>query len=250
VVIDCGAMPANLLESELFGHERGAFTGALTQRVGAFESARGGTVFLDEIGELPLDLQPKLLRALEDRTIRRLGASQRIPIDVRIVAATNRSLATEVNVGRFRSDLFYRLAVARIEVPALRERLDDLPLLVDTMLERLGVDESSRRRLATPKALAWLASRAWPGNVRELRNVLERWVVFGASERVPDGAAAPSAKIDPSVPWLEARRRAVQEFERSYVEALLQAHEGNVSRAARAAGIDRVYLHRLLRRHG
>jgi DNA-binding NtrC family response regulator len=247
VVIDCGALPAPILESELFGHEQGAFTGATSRQIGAFEAASGGTVFLDEIGELPLELQPKLLRVLEERTIRRVGSTARIAIDVRIIAATNRSLALEVNGGRFRSDLFYRLAVARIELPPLRERIEDVPLLADALLERLGADEGARRRLLTPKALASLAARAWPGNVRELRNVLERMLLFGA----PDGAAAaalPSGVVDVSVPWPEARRRALESFERSYVDALLAAHGGNVSRAAKAAGIDRVYLHRLMRR--
>jgi two-component system response regulator GlrR len=245
VVIDCGAMPAPLLESELFGHEQGAFTGASARHTGAFEAAHGGLVFLDEIGELPLELQPKLLRVLEERKIRRVGSTTRVPIDVRIVAATNRSLALEVNGGRFRSDLFYRLAVARIEMPPLRERIEDVPLLADALLERLGAGEATRRRLLTPRTLASLAARAWPGNVRELRNVLERMLLVGATDA--ETSPSPSA-IDVSVPWPEARRRALESFERSYVETLLAAHGGNVSRAARAAGIDRVYLHRLMRR--
>ncbi|MDQ3035893.1 MAG: sigma 54-dependent Fis family transcriptional regulator [Myxococcota bacterium] len=255
VVVDCGAIPGNLLESELLGHEQGAFTGASRARIGAFEAAHGGTVFLDEIGELPLELQPKLLRVLEERAIRRVGSTRRIPVDIRIVAATNRRLGAEVNAGRFRADLYYRLAVARIDVPALRERLEDIPVIAEALLERMGADEATRRALLTPRFLGWLASRAWPGNVRELRNVLEQRLVFDvrtdAETEIEPPAASParaSVAVDVDVPYPEARRRWLEEFERAYTTELVARHDGNVSAAARAAGIDRVYLHRLLRR--
>jgi two-component system response regulator GlrR len=251
LVVDCGAIPENLLESELFGHERGSFTGATERRVGAFEAAHGGTVFLDEIGELPPSLQPKLLRVLEDRTIRRLGSTDRITVDVRVIAATNRRLRQEVNEGRFRPDLFFRLAVLRVELPSIRERIGDLPLLARTLLERLGAPDDERKKLLSDAFLARLSHAAWPGNVRELRNYLERCLVMReAMPLAPSIDAARSVEIDASLSYAEARRRALAEFERAYLPALVTAHGGNVSQAARASGIDRVYLHRMLRRHG
>jgi DNA-binding NtrC family response regulator len=194
VVIDCAAIPSALLEAELFGHEKGAFTGAVARRLGAFEEAGGGTVFLDEIGELPLELQPKLLRVLEQRQVRRLGSHQTRPVDVRIIAATHRDLRIEVNEGRFRSDLYYRLAVLRVRMPALRERPDDIPVLVERMLAGLGASDQQRRALLAPGFLAGLVRGAWPGNVRELRNAVERSLVFAppamAIEDDPVGGGA------------------------------------------------------------
>jgi len=178
IVVDCGAIPPTLLESELFGHEKGSFTGAHGQRIGAFEEADGGTVFLDEIGEIPLDLQPKLLRVLERKTIRRVGSNRQIPVDVRIIAATHRSLQKEVNEGSFRADLYYRLAVVKVELPPLRERLEDLPQLVETLLDQLGVHGEGRARLTAPAFLARLGAHPLAGNVRELRNLLERALVL------------------------------------------------------------------------
>jgi two-component system response regulator GlrR len=255
IVVDCGAIPANLLESELFGHEKGAFTGADTRRRGAFEEAAGGTIFLDEIGELPLDLQPKLLRALENRQVRPLGGNVHRPVDVRIIAATNRDLRTEVNQGRFRSDLFFRLSVVRITLPPLRQRPDDLPFLVGRLLRRMGADESTVERFSSGAFLSGLVQSAWPGNVRELRNHLERCRVFEEAMPPADGGApapAPTvaATVDARVPYAEARRRALDGFETAYIKALLDAHGGKVAAAARTAGIDRVYLYRLMRRHG
>ena len=251
IVIDCGAVPAGLLESELFGHEKGAFTGASERRTGAFEAAHGGTVFLDEIGELPAELQPKLLRVLEQREVRRVGANTPTPIDVRIVAATNRDLRAEVNAARFRADLYYRLAVVRIGLPPLRQRPEDLPILVDRIVATLGLADDVAARLRAPAFVASLTRGAWPGNVRELRNYLERCAVLDDLAAVTLGSdAAAGGGVDVAQPFAEARDLVLAEFERRYVEQLLRVHRGNVSAAARASGIDRTYLHRLMRRHG
>ncbi|WP_253894941.1 sigma 54-dependent Fis family transcriptional regulator [Corallococcus exercitus] len=256
LVVDCGALPANLLESELFGHEKGAFTGAIQRRVGAFEEADGGTIFLDEIGELPAELQPKLLRVLENREIRRLGSNTYQPVNVRVIAATHRDLRHEVQEGRFRADLYFRLAVVGISIPSLRERTEDIPFIVERILAGLGATPEQQAKLTTPDFLARLQRAAWPGNVRELRNHLERCLVFqdALPPTAPDAAnpLAPtgSRAVDPSLTYAESRRRALETFERDYVEALLKLHGGKVSRAAAAADMDRVYLYRLLRRHG
>ncbi len=182
IIFDCGAVPPNLIESELFGHEKGSFTGAVMTRQGLFEMADGGTLFLDELGELPIDLQPKLLRVLENREVRRVGASKSTKIDVRIIAATNRNLEQEVKAGNFRQDLFYRLSVVRVRLPALRERTDDIALLINHFLENqrynIAPDGSRRARGISPAALQLLMSYNWPGNVRELVNVIERSVSF------------------------------------------------------------------------
>ncbi|HLL55608.1 MAG TPA: sigma 54-interacting transcriptional regulator [Myxococcaceae bacterium] len=253
ITVDCGAIPANLLESELFGHEKGAFTGAAARRVGAFEEAHGGTVFLDEVGELPAELQPKLLHVLEAREIRRVGSNTFQPVDVRVVAATNQDLRAQVNAGTFRSDLFFRLAVVRIPLPSLRLRPEDLPVVAEQVLSSLGVDAQRRAALLTPEFLARLQQSAWPGNVRELRNYLERCLVFEDAVLLPDDsppAQSGGGAVDPAIPYADARRRAIDDFERRYVEALLERHKGKVSQAATEAGMDRVYLYRLLRRHG
>ncbi len=253
VVIDCGAIPATLIESELFGHERGAFTGAVERQAGAFESAHGGTIFLDEIGELPLDLQPKLLRVLEQRELRRLGSHAPIKVDVRVIAATNRDLRAEVNARRFRSDLYFRLAVVKVLLPSLRERREDIAPLVTHILDSLGATEADAHTLVTPAFLATLTANVWTGNVRELRNYLERCLVF--REAVPMEGARPGetgtpAVVDPTVPYPDARTRVLDDFDRRYVAALLELHGGNVSAAARAAGIGRVSLYKLMNRHG
>jgi DNA-binding NtrC family response regulator len=247
VVVDCGAIPDNLLESELFGHERGAFTGAERRRIGALEEASGGTVFLDEIGELATELQPSLLRVLENHSIRRVGTNRHVPIDVRVIAATNRDLRTEVNLGRFRADLYYRLAVAKIVIPPLRDRPDDLPVTVAALLEQLQVPAARAQALMTPQFLARLRHAPWPGNVRELRNYLERCLVFEDEARpLP---AEPSLVPPELPPYARARDRALEEFERAYLLDLMQRHGGKVSAAATAAGVGRVHMYRLLRRH-
>lgn len=254
VVVDCGALPPSLLESELFGHEKGAFTGATARRVGAFEEASGGTIFLDEIGELSTDMQPKLLRALENREVRRVGANVFRPVDVRVIAATNRDLRAEVNRGQFRSDLYFRLAVLKITLPSLRQRPEDIPGLVDHICASLGASAQDVEALRTPEFLAAVQRSAWPGNVRELRNYLERCLVFKQQLPVGDQSmGAPSntsLRVDVNLPFFKARREHIDEFERSYLEGLLVKHLGNVTQAATAAGVDRVHMYRLLRRHG
>ena len=252
VVVDCGAISSNLIESELFGHVRGSFTGADRDRIGAFEAADGGTVFLDEIGEMPLDLQPKLLRALEAREIRRIGETKPRKVDVRVIAATNRSLEREVNQGRFREDLYFRLSVVTVRMPPLRERTEDLDILVRAVLENLDALDSSR--LFTPEVMANLASYNWPGNVRELRNYVERTIVLqqAAPTRPPPPAASPStppAPVDIEIPFRAAKDQVIDEFERAYLARLIEWAGGNVSKAARKAQLDRMHLHRLIQRY-
>ncbi len=255
VIVDCGAIPANLLESELFGHEKGAFTGADHRRIGAFEEAAGGTLFLDEIGELPAELQPKLLSVIENRTVRRLGGSGTVPIDVRIVAATNRDLRGELNSGRFRPDLYYRLAVLRVEIPPLRARPDDLAPVARQLLGSLSASPAQIARLLDEPALARLRQAPWPGNLRELRNYLERCLVFDEALPIDDAAAATPAATPAMVggadrPFADARADALARFERGYLTDLLRRHHGSVVDAAAAAGIDRTHFYRLMRRHG
>jgi len=251
VVVDCGAIPPALLESELFGHEAGAFTGATTERAGAFELAHGGTIVLDEIGELALDLQPKLLRVLDRHEIQRVGSSRRIPVDVRVVAATNRDLKAEVNAKRFRSDLYFRLAVLVVRMPPLRERMTDVPLLVDAILDEIGDrDTEMARTFASGALLPELLRHAWPGNVRELRNYVQASIVRQDSALAAPRPASSEPQIDISRPLREVRDEWTRHVERRYLEQLLLAHGNNVSAAARAAGIDRVHLHRLLARLG
>ncbi|HEY5934667.1 MAG TPA: sigma 54-interacting transcriptional regulator [Kofleriaceae bacterium] len=246
VVVDCGAIPHSLIDGELFGYERGAFTGADRAREGAFELASGGTVFLDEIGELGAELQPKLLRVLEQREVHRLGASRPTPIDVRVIAATNRDLRAEVNAGRFRSDLFYRLAVLEVHLPPLRERLEDLPELVSAYLRANGLeDRPEAARLRDDRWLADLARSSWRGNVRELRNYLERSLIAPAEVEVGEGwEAPPGIAVDQKLATV--RDTWVRYVERRYILELLDKTGGNVSAAARAAGIDRAHFYRIM----
>ncbi|WP_224366672.1 sigma 54-interacting transcriptional regulator [Hyalangium versicolor] len=254
LVVDCTALPAPLLESELFGHEKGSFTGATNRRIGAFEEAQGGTVFLDEVGELPAELQPKLLRVLEARQVRRVGSNIWRPVDVRIIAATHRDLRRLVNTGAFRTDLFFRLAVVRVVMPSLRQRPEDLREVALAVLASLGASEERREALLTSELLTRLQQWAWPGNVREMRNYLERCLVFDEAPPLSDEAgwlpASDGPAVDVNVPFTEARRQALDDFERRYLSTLLERHGSHLSQAAAAAGIDRVYLYRLLRRHG
>jgi len=253
VVVDCGALPAALIESELFGHEKGAFTGAVAARAGAFELADGGTLFLDEIGELDLALQPRLLRALEARQIKRLGADRYHPIDVRVVAATNRDLAAMVSAGDFREDLYHRLAVIELRVPPLRERPDDIELLARLFGEEiLDREPSAQRDVLTPTVLANLQARKWPGNVRELRNHVERAVLFaGLDDDAPLPAPLAAASSDEVMTWpyATARQHILDRFERDYVTQALARSGDNVAQAARDAKLERSYLFKLIRRH-
>jgi two-component system, NtrC family, response regulator GlrR len=249
-IVDCAAVPHNLLEAELFGHERGAFTGATETRPGVFEEAHGGTVFLDEVGELSPELQPKLLRVLEARQVRRLGSNTHRPVDVRLVAATNRDLRAEVNGARFRPDLYFRLAVFRVTLPPLRERPEDIPLVAEQLLDRMALDEVTAAALKAPGFLAKLRAAPWLGNARELRNHLERCAVLQESLQPPTEEPAEwplSASL--ALPYPEARRRTLDAFERAYLRSLLDRHQGNISQAALGGGVDRVHLHRLLKRH-
>jgi DNA-binding NtrC family response regulator len=250
VVVDCGAVPTHLFEDELFGHERGAFTGASSSTAGAFERAHGGTLFLDEIGELPLELQPKLLRVVESRRVRRIGGSHEIACDVRLIAATNRDLPVEVNRRSFRSDLYYRLAVAHLEVPPLRARREDIPALVEHFQSLLP--ESARRPLGA-ELLSRFARHDWPGNVRELRNAVESAALAPSAAALVERPAEPerlSEFVDPDLPFKEARRRLEDAFERRFLTALLERHDWNVSAVSRAAGLDRMTVYKMLSRLG
>jgi DNA-binding NtrC family response regulator len=260
VIVDCSAISPNLIESELFGHARGAFTGADRDRVGAFEAAHGGTVFLDEIGEMPLEMQPKLLRALEAREVRRIGETSTRKVDVRVVAATNRRLEREVNQGRFREDLYFRLSVVTVRVPPLRERLEDLELLVRTFLDTLSAQTSAH--LFTRQVLDDMGRYDWPGNVRELRNFVERTVVLQTASptasphdsdasRLAEPAVLPQGPaVDINVQFRTGKERVIADFERAYVTALLEWADGNISRASRKAAMDRMNLYRLIQRYG
>jgi DNA-binding NtrC family response regulator len=255
VVVDCGSIPPTLAESILFGHEKGAFTGASERRKGALAEADGGTLFLDELGELPTELQPKLLRALSEKQVKRVGGSTFDPIDVRVLAATRRDLRAEMNAGRFRSDLFFRIAQVRVELPALRERLSDLPLLVDDICGRAGKPEHSST------VLAWIerrmASHDWPGNVRELVNVasvaatladqpgaIDDVLMLARDEATADGRSGAGATA-----FGEAKRGAVATFEREYFAGLAKRCKGNVSEMARQSGMERHHVRAYLRKH-
>jgi DNA-binding NtrC family response regulator len=257
VVVDCGSIPPTLAESILFGHEKGAFTGATERRKGALADADGGTLFLDELGELPLELQPKLLRALAERQVKRVGGNTFEPIDVRVLAATRRDLGAEMNAGRFRSDLFFRIAQVRIELPPLRERIDDLPLLVEDICARVG------RKQHASTVLAWIEQRMgsydWPGNVRELVNVasvaatladtpeaIDDVLTLARDERVESSRGGPR----PQTAFAEAKREAIASFERDYFTSLARAAKGNVSEMARQSGMERHHVRAYLRKYG
>ncbi len=268
VVQDCSAIPANLIESILFGHERGSFTGAADRRRGCFEVADGGTLFLDEIGELDLTLQPKLLRVLETREVQRVGGTRMIPVDVRVIAATNRDLRQMVNDGTFREDLYYRLSVVQVDLPSLRERPEDIPTLVQKFLEeatKRGAQGESVHYTISDDAMTKLQQYPWPGNVRELKNTIERAVsladgtelgmhdLLPASQKTPPlflpGGTAEQF-VDSETPFKEAKQRVVDAFEAQYLKALLDRHGDNVSRSARAAGLTRYHLRELAKRYG
>jgi DNA-binding NtrC family response regulator len=241
VVIDCGAIAAQLFESELFGHEKGSFTGATARRVGAMAEAHGGTLFLDEVAKLPLALQPKLLRALDRREVRPVGGSRPIAVDVRVIAASDRDLRVEVNKKRFREDLFYRLNVVRVRIPPLRERSDDIPLLVRHLLRQFTNDPGAEFPAEEMEALI---KSPWPGNVRELRNYVEQYVALMGRHTLGRDVADEEPQL-----YKEARARITDAFERRFLSALIQRTNGNLAAAARLAGMDRTYLMTLLRKH-
>jgi len=256
VPVDCGAIPDDLLESEFFGHERGAFTGAHARSLGLLEFAHRGTFFLDEVGELSPRLQTKLLRVLQERRIRRVGGREEIPIDVRVIAATSRNLAKEIEAGRFREDLFYRINVARIDLPPLRERAEDVPLLVRRFLERLGPEMDLGNVSADAQAMDVLERYPWPGNVRELQNVVKRALTQSHDgviivESLPDEVVAGAGDRGDAAGggFFQARAQRIAAFEREYLEALLRSAKGEVSRAAREARMPRGTLYRLLKKY-
>ena len=254
VTVDCGAIPANLLESELFGHERGAFTGAVQRRIGSFEAASGGTLFLDELGELPTELQPKLLRALEAREVRRVGANSYRPVDVRVVAATNRDLRAEVAAGRFREDLYFRLAVIPIRLPPLRERPEDILPLARHFLARWSAELGRRFAGWTPEVEAWLLGHGWPGNVRELENLVERAAVLARDDRISleDLLIEASPAVGEAAadgPELTLQAHLDRAAERRIRGALARC-EGRRAEAARSLGVERTTLYRLMKKFG
>jgi two-component system, NtrC family, response regulator GlrR len=245
VVVDCGSLPETLLQAELFGHAKGAFTGAVANRDGAAASASRGTLFLDEIGELPLEMQPKLLRLIETGAVRRLGESQYRPVDVRVIAATHRDLQSMVADGSFREDLYYRLSVLPLEVPPLRARLEDLELLLADLLPVKAIDVAT---------VAAMKTYRWPGNVRELRSFTQRAALVGVKEasemlrhrRSPtDGL--PQVSI--ATPFKQERERWLDHLEREYIQALMKKHDRNITKVADEAGLDRSYVHRLIKKH-
>jgi transcriptional regulator with PAS, ATPase and Fis domain len=262
--VDCASLPEHLLESELFGHEKGAFTGAVRSKPGLMEVAHGGTLFLDEIAEMPVGLQVKLLRALQERQIRRVGGTGLVDVDVRVVSATNRELREATVKGQFREELYYRINVIAIELPPLRDRAGDVRLLAHAFLKRYG---QGRIRGIEDNTMAALERYRWPGNVRELQNVIERACALADGETLtrkdlPDhvlgtGAAMPTAPgahaavpdTATDLPLKDAKERWMAVLEASYLRELLDRHDGNISAAAKAAGIDRKTFHRLVNKH-
>jgi transcriptional regulator with PAS, ATPase and Fis domain len=266
-VVDCAAIPSNLIGSELFGHVKGSFTGAHSDKDGLIQAASGGSLFLDEIGELALELQPQLLRVLEKREVRRIGDTRATKVDIRVIAATNRNLKDMVKQGTFREDLYYRLAVVRAVIPPLRDRPDDIPLLAHHFADGMGASFD-----LSPSLVDELRCHAWPGNVRELRNVVERALSLGREEGQPPprvselvtagnpslsasapgpapyGASGASEEVL-ELPFKEAKGILIESFERDYLTHLLRRHRGNISRAAAEAGIDRNYIHRLVKKY-
>jgi DNA-binding NtrC family response regulator len=260
VAVNCAAISRELVESELFGHERGAFTGANARRVGRFEAAQGGTILLDEIGDMPADTQAKVLRVLQERSLERVGGNTSIPVSVRVVAATHRNLEDEVKQGRFRQDLYYRLRVVPIELPPLRQRLEDVPALAERFLTQVAERLKRPKRQLSDGALRRLGQHTWPGNVRELRNLIEQASVLSTGELIEaedialggEGSkeTGVAARLEPGISFAEAKRRTIEEFERSFLRAALEQHGGNVSRTAEAIGMVRQSLQQKLRELG
>ncbi|MGC4117630.1 MAG: sigma 54-interacting transcriptional regulator [Myxococcales bacterium] len=258
LVLDCGAIPPNLIESEFFGHEKGSFTGATSARPGAFERANGGTIFLDELGELRLDLQPKLLRVLENREVRRVGANDVIEVDVRVIAATNRDLAKEVAQGNFREDLYFRLSVINIQLPPLRERREDIPHLARAMLSDPEVVARHGPLRISPAAMNVLMNYGWPGNVRELTNVVSHVLTFAEGEEIQVDHLPPRLRgqekqaplpFNEHLSFKEAKEQLLENFEREYLSTVLKRCGGNISQAARESGLHRKSIERLVKKY-
>jgi len=278
VVLDCSSIPRDLMESTVFGHEKGSFTGAVAQHRGAFEQATGGTIFMDEIGELDLALQPKLLRVLENRELKRVGGDKTIRVNVRVIAATNRDLRRMVTEGAFREDLYFRLSVIQLQIPPMRDRKEDVRLLVEHFLATLTDPDDDRPRPALdPAAMDHLIRYDWPGNVRELKNVMERAISLcdggvihrhdlqlggqlGRSAPAPEATASPTthAPEDPNQvrfavalagEYKDVKLVVLDHFERAYITRIIEQHEGNISQASRAAGLTRYHLRELLKKH-
>jgi DNA-binding NtrC family response regulator len=255
VAVNCAAINRELVESELFGHEKGAFTGADSRRIGRFEAADGGTIFLDEIGDMAPETQAKVLRVLEERKLERVGSTQTIKVDVRVISATHRDLEEEVQNGKFREDLYYRLKVVSLELPALRQRTGDIPALADSFLDQLAERLGRERKQLSSAALASLARHSWPGNVRELRNVLEQASVLAPGDEIGEDdlnlatRAVQTATLHcvDDLPFSEAKKRTVESFEREFLLRALRAHDGNVSRTAQAIGMVRQSLQQKIR---
>jgi two-component system, NtrC family, response regulator HydG len=250
VAINCGAVPETLLESELFGHARGAFTGATQDRPGLFEAAHRGTLLLDEIGEVPPAMQVKLLRVLQERKVRRVGENRDRPIDVRLLAATNRNLVDEIHAARFRQDLFYRLRVVEITVPALRDRRDDILPLARTFLATTAARMGGKATGFTPAAAQHLVRYGWPGNVRELENAVERAVVLATTSRIDVTDLPPEVSLAVPNAFLPQEAKTLADVEREYITAVLTASGGNRSKAAATLGIGAATLYRKLKEYG
>ncbi len=260
VVVSCSALPETLLESELFGHEKGAFTGAIRQRIGRFEMADGGTVFLDEIGEMSMPVQLKLLRVLQEREFERVGGNQTVKVDVRVIAATHKDLHRAMSERMFREDLFYRLNVVPIKLPPVRERLDDVPLLAAHFLKKYSEKNQKQITSISPKALSALTRYSYPGNVREMENIIERAVIMEKGDALSGidlKRTGSAGKFDAMLrmgsdiqPFLKTKTEVVERFEKEYFSQLLRLYNGNMSRAARHAGINIKNLHEKMARYG
>jgi two-component system response regulator GlrR len=247
IAVNCGAIPEGLLESELFGHKKGSFTGAIADRRGLFQAAQGGTLFLDEVGDMPLSLQVKLLRALEERKIRPVGSHESFDIDVRVISATHRKLEERIAQGEFREDLYYRLNVVKLYIPSLAERREDIPLIANHYLTKLGERYRRAGLQFAPEAMQLLVSAPWPGNVRQLLNVVEQSVALAATEVIPESLVRQALDVaDTALTPLDEARKA---FERDYLVRILKITGGNVTKAARLAGRNRTEFYRLLERH-
>jgi two-component system nitrogen regulation response regulator NtrX len=257
VDVNCAAIPEELIESELFGHEKGSFTGAITKKIGKFELASTGTIFLDEIGDMSLATQAKILRVLQEQQFQRVGGSRTLKVSVRVIAASNKDLKHEITNGTFREDLYYRINVVPIQVPSLRERQEDIALLVDTFLSENARKGLGSRKKITERALDLLRDYSWPGNVRELKNLVERLTIMVKSDLIdtadiplPYNSASGGkiSKNDRQLLSIELLKDAKKEFEREYIRLKLQEHDNNVTQTAKAIGVERSYMHKKIKR--